>query len=291
MKKAMPVGPLHLSISEASKQGFTLVELLVVISIIGLLSSIVYVSLKNARYKAKIAAGLSFSQSLYNVLGAEAVGVWSFETVNGNQTPDGLGNGNNGTIYGNPVQEDSGIPALGKAMRFDGMDDYIDIGDKDSLDMGTSDFTIEAWVKMTLSNERTVASKYYYSGYPGYLMGTVDGKVQGFIRDTDSFKRSTQDGVSVNDGKWHHIAVVFDRDSYMTRYVDGQQTGTQDDITAQSGSVTNDRLFQIGKWDWASTLFFSGAIDEVRIYRQAMTSAQIQKHYAEGLERFALVKN
>ena len=68
---------------------FTLIELLVVIAIIGLLSSVVLVSMQDVRAKARIAKALEFSQSIQHALGANAVGWWSFETIEaGNKVLD-----------------------------------------------------------------------------------------------------------------------------------------------------------------------------------------------------------
>ncbi|MDO8436136.1 MAG: type II secretion system protein, partial [bacterium] len=57
------------------KKAFTLIELLVVIAIIGLLASIILVSLKGTREKARIAKSLDFSQRINHALGAYAVGI------------------------------------------------------------------------------------------------------------------------------------------------------------------------------------------------------------------------
>ena len=51
-----------------SRSGFTLVELLVVITIIGILSSVVFASLNGARQKARVAAGQAYMGALRPVL-------------------------------------------------------------------------------------------------------------------------------------------------------------------------------------------------------------------------------
>ena len=83
--------------------GFTLVELLVVISIISLLVSVVLTSVNSAREKARIAAGKQFYSSLDHALGASAIGSWSFESGGGLTAYDASGN-NNGTLVGEAVQ-------------------------------------------------------------------------------------------------------------------------------------------------------------------------------------------
>ena len=53
---------------------------------------------------------------------------------------------NDGTIYGATFATDRKGKA-NSAMSFDGVNDYIDCGNDESLDFGTSDFTIYLWAK------------------------------------------------------------------------------------------------------------------------------------------------
>ena len=88
---------IPLSFFKKNLKGFTLIELLVVIAIFGLLVSVVVVSTSSARKKGSEAAGRQFSATLQHSLGADAVGMWSFDEGSGTTAKDSSGNNFNGT--------------------------------------------------------------------------------------------------------------------------------------------------------------------------------------------------
>ncbi len=178
----------------------------------------------------------------------------------------------------------SGQPIPSNALSFDGSDDYVLSTAQGAS--GNSARTIEAWIKTTANC------------IPG-----AGGGVQQTIVDWGTFATGARftfnllwanaprievggNGLSgvtaVNDGYWHHVAVVYDPNASNTYklYVDGQ-LDAQGNLTI-STNTTSGTSIQIGKRVDGNNPF-TGEIDEVRIWNTARTSSQISSNYNKEL--------
>ena len=179
---------------------------------------------------------------------------------------------NHGTIYGATWTDGK----FGKALSFDGSDDYVDLGD--ILDMGSSDFTISAWIETTNSSG-SVVCKYWGVNYQrSYWFYVTSDKLK-FVSSKDGVSASNVEGNTVvTDGKWHHVAVVKEGTT-ATLYLDGSPDGSG---AAYSSLYNNPNPLVIGiakKTDGTLGTPFNGLIDEVRIYKRALSEGEIQMLY------------
>ena len=158
----------------------------------------------------------------------------------------------------------------GKALRFDGVDDYVDCGNDESLNFGAGDFSLEAWFKTSDSDFQEFLCKKAY-GDKGYDL----------FLDTRILKaRIGTPDVIVNvgnyaDGLWHHVVAVYDRSSSILVYVDGTHKATSDDISGVT-DVSSTFPFKIGVRTDGSE--FHGIVDEVRIYERTLNAAEVLYH-------------
>jgi Concanavalin A-like lectin/glucanases superfamily len=168
------------------------------------------------------------------------------------------------------------------AAGFDGSDDKVSMGDPASgaLDFGTGDFTLEAWAKTTVNGERAILSK--RASGPYYQFTVTDdpghtGEVRANVLAGATNREVYGPAVRVDNGAWHHVVVVFDRDVGVTVYVDGVGRLT---AGAFPDTVDNTGPFLVGKSTGYG--YHNGQIDEVAVYASALPAARVLAHYNAG---------
>ncbi|MBI4121681.1 MAG: prepilin-type N-terminal cleavage/methylation domain-containing protein [Candidatus Ryanbacteria bacterium] len=264
--------------------GFTLIELMVVISIISLLSSVVFASLNAARDKARVAAGLQFSGQIYRALGAEAAGIWDFDESSGTVATDGSGSQRNLNLGSNESFTAGGVIRRG-------LHSSASTGLTTSNIPGPlTNWTLATWVKPEIA---TGAQRFFAFGNGAGSTGSVifqysSGTFTVFwhlgstvCTGASTFCSLSKSGHAID--KWYHVAATH-RGNTTIFYIDGKEASKD---TTHAFFYTPGPAFVGGKISYA----FTGTLDEARIYSEALGSAEIEKLYAESAAKYKVASN
>ncbi len=134
---------------------------------------------------------------------------------------------------------------VGDGMGFDGTG-YIDAGN--NLDMGISDFTLSAWIKVPLGDIEDrfiIHTKQGACGdiSPGYGIAIEnEGLIFAYFGDGTNTACKSFGNSNGKDGQWHHLAISFDRINGVSKaYFDGVKFGTDWDISGVTNSTGSTR--------------------------------------------------
>ncbi len=196
------------------------------------------------------------------------VGHWKLDEASGLTATDSSGSDNNGTLVNMTGNEwTAGI--LNGALGLDGIDDYVDCGNNQSLQI-TGDLTIAAWVKMEPDNEDVymgIAGKLNNATDNGYALVKHGSNVFRMWVPTNGVFIGVDSDVTYNDTDWHHVAgVIRNGTSYL--YVEGfEQAQPQAVELVESGEFA----FIGRQYHDYDDRYWEGTIDDVRIYDRALT--------------------
>lgn len=127
------------------------------------------------------------------------------------------------------------------------------------------------------------------AGTPGIVIFVnTSGQIRVIVDDgTNAVALSIGSAAEYVDDKWHGLDVTCDRiGDVLTGYVDGVADGTAS-IAAVTGSLTSTDPLRDGRLPATSGNFWTGKLDEARLWRYALTADQVRSRYlraADGVE-------
>ena len=257
------------------QEGYTLVEILVVIAIIGILSSVTFVAFSSAREKSRVSTAKMFEANHVGVLRNYLVAEWKFDECSGLIAYDSSGNDLNFTLIGNPIWSTDTIDGRGCSIDFNGSSQYGYTPDNDIIDL-QDNYTLSLWINLKIDSTRTFIAKSNTTDYRGAYFG-YGWSGYGFIFGSNNVSNTPYREKRGDDlNKWHLLTGVV-KGGVRKLYIDGN-------FVSSSSSGTS-------SWNNPLGLYIGSGVDGVyktkmiidnfRIYSSYLTASDIQKLYAE----------
>ncbi|MHC4536295.1 MAG: LamG-like jellyroll fold domain-containing protein [Planctomycetota bacterium] len=184
---------------------------------------------------------------------------WALDEAEGIVAGDSVGN-NDGYVVGDPLWVPDGGQVDG-TIYLDGIDDVIIAGPV--LNPSHRPFSVLAWINGGAPGQVVMSQQ----GAANWLVSDVEGNLMTELQCSGRTDGPMLSQTNITDGNWHRIGFVWDG-SYRTLYVDDVAVAedTQEDLEGSDSGL----YIGCGKAMKAGT-YFSGLIDDVRIYNRAVT--------------------
>ena len=182
---------------------------------------------------------------------------WKLDEASGLVAADSVGT-SDGVLVGNPFWQPAGGKRAG-ALEFDGVDDYIRT--PFVLDPASGPFSVRAWIKNGLPGQVFLSQ----AGGVNWLMLTPNGALATDLQQSGRSGKPLVSAAMIADDMWHQVGLVWDGSNRIL-YVDDVEVARdkQANLAGSAGGL------HIGAGaTLAPGSFWSGLIDDVRIYNRA----------------------
>jgi len=290
---------------------FTLIELLVVISIISVLAALLQPSLYKSKERAKYTKWLLYTNNMRS--DPSLIGQWTFGNSNfaqyKNTENDSAVNSAQGLSDFNYSSKTFNAQVIGCAKSKKGRwgkgavylagnkNSYIIINDNATYNPGQKDMTILVWFKPTTKNTRFIMckgnGKYKNPGWSFYHNKKLYMRARSTNKQT--FRNKQKELITID--KWHFAALVIDNSEKLVKmYIDGKEVYSKK-IKKKKIKFKKGKPPQIQPTDFTASesytligrrvkkgAYFRGYIDEIDIFKRALTQKEIKKFYDVGAD-------
>jgi hypothetical protein len=165
---------------------------------------------------------------------------------------------------------------FGKSLNLENGDGAFALPHYDALNVGTSDFTISAWINPTRLTQSGIVCLGGYGYTQGWLLDMPDDR--GTLRLETAKANQQHNGTiqsppgTLRKDRWQHVCAVIRRAPESSElFVNGYRVATG---TIESADLANPNAsLHIGRIQ--NGQHFHGQIDEVRLYRRPLTPAEV----------------
>jgi hypothetical protein len=227
--------------------------------------------------RARDAAGNSATSSpiTVTVSNSNLVAAYSFNEGSGTSVNDLSGKGNVGSTASTTW---SATGKYGGALSFNGTNSLVNVSDSNSLDL-TNGMTLEAWVnpsnvtgwKTFITKENGTNNLAYSLSANNNTSGAANQRPVSRIR-IGTVTQTVTGTTKLALNTWTHVASTYDG-ATLRLYVNGVQVSS---LAVTGSMTTTTNLLRIGGSPALGAQYFTGLIDEVRIYNRALTATEIQ---------------
>jgi competence protein ComGC len=280
-------------------RNFTFIEMMLVISVMGILMGIMIPAFFKIKDKARYVEWQGFNATVN--MDPDIVINYNFEfddfsVYNNGSDVDALYNGAagnksagfsqysyHGLIQGNPEWAyGGGRWGFKNALQFDGHNDCVTLPNSKLLNLnpGTDDFTFTTWVQFNstgiqyiFSKAKNVKKSQYNLHYNGENIAAGAGGTLSHWK------------YEVEPQRWYHMALVNEAGQPMKVYINGELVTTsvgKTDIPEEAIYDANFVLGGLGGENNNPRQLFSGTMDEFMAFERALQPSEIKYHYQMG---------